>query len=146
MEEAQGKNITVVGQEIISKYMQKGYRSWPTLLVGNKNPSIMRNVCISRLSMKLQMKEIWFKNKMLSATHCLKDQYNNYSWRIEELKQSIIKTKYTFSLLIFEIEFAFSIILNCVYKEADSAGKKLRFAIRHRNNKIFCHVIKFYSQ
>lgn len=56
MEEAQGKNITVVGQEIISKYMQKGYRSWPTLLVENKNFFTRRNMGLSRPSMKLQMK------------------------------------------------------------------------------------------
>lgn len=58
MEEAQGKNITVVGQEMISKYMQEDYRSWPTLFVENKNPFIRRNKGFSRLSMKLQMKYI----------------------------------------------------------------------------------------
>lgn len=56
MEEAQGKNITVVGQEIISKYMQKGYRSWPSLFVESKNPFIRKNMGLFRLSMKLQMK------------------------------------------------------------------------------------------
>lgn len=56
MEEAQGKNITVVEQEVISKHMQKGYRSWPTLFVENKNPFIRRNMGLSRLPMKPQMK------------------------------------------------------------------------------------------
>lgn len=36
MEEAQGNNLTVAGQDIISKYMQNGYRSWPTLFAENK--------------------------------------------------------------------------------------------------------------